>query len=165
MHVISNWSSFWKIANRKIHFDLQEYMFIQHNRTFTPSCKHVYHVGWTGNNSKGHSFWRLPGLLLCVYLLYSAFCIVILFISCLTNIIFLWNFQYSVLLFLTYNVLLYSPINTGILFDVRSFALELGNYSDLKTIIVSDSQLWNNLSVYIISSASDLIALICIHFP
>ena len=32
IHVISNWSSFWKIANKKIHLDLQGYMLNQHNR-------------------------------------------------------------------------------------------------------------------------------------
>ena len=67
MHVISNWSSFWKIANRKIPLNLLGYMLIQHNSTFTYSCKHGYHVRRTRNNSKGHSFWRLTWLLLCVY--------------------------------------------------------------------------------------------------
>ena len=41
-------------------------MLIQYNRTFTYSCKHGNHVRRTRNNSKGHSFWRLPALLLCV---------------------------------------------------------------------------------------------------
>ena len=68
IHIISNWSSFWKIANRKILLDLQGYILIQHNRTFTYSCKHGYHVRRTRNNSKRHSFWRLTWLLLCVYL-------------------------------------------------------------------------------------------------
>ena len=65
--VISNWSTFWIIANRKILLKLQEYMLIQHNRTFTYSCKHGNHVRRTRNNWKGHSFRRLPALLLCVY--------------------------------------------------------------------------------------------------
>ena len=64
--VISNWRSFWKIANRKILLSLQRYMLIQHIHSFTYSCKHGNHVRRTRNNAKRHSFWRLPALLLCV---------------------------------------------------------------------------------------------------
>ena len=41
-------------------------MLIQHNRTFTYSCKYGYHVRRTRNNLKRHSFWRLTWLLLFV---------------------------------------------------------------------------------------------------
>ena len=59
IHVTSDLSFFFKIVNRKILLNLLGYVLIQHNCTFTYSCKHEYYVRRTRNNSKGHSFWRL----------------------------------------------------------------------------------------------------------
>ena len=52
--------------------DLQGYMLLQHNHTFTYSCKHGNHVRRSRNNAKRHSFWRQPALLLCVYEQFSS---------------------------------------------------------------------------------------------
>ena len=65
---------------------------LKKNRTFTYSCKYGNHVRQTGNNSKGHSFWRLPALLLCVFLYTSLLkCIHIIVYICINDVI---NFLY-----------------------------------------------------------------------
>ena len=53
------------MANMKIFLNLQAYMLIQHFPTFTYSFKRGNHARRTRNNSKRHSFWLLPALLLC----------------------------------------------------------------------------------------------------
>ena len=73
IHVITNESFSWKIANEKTLFHLQEYMLIQHNCPFTHSSTRVKYVHRARKNTKEHSFWRLSRLLVIFHLIYYNF--------------------------------------------------------------------------------------------